>query len=214
MNSKIRYQNIDSFIRNTIKKDSRLKELEEYAEKYHVPIIQPEVAAFLRVIGKMQKPKKILEVGTAIGYSAILFSEFLQENGRIDTIEISEKMFNIAKKNIQAFQLDKTINPILGDALEVMSCLESKYDMIFIDASKGQYNEFYIEAERLLSNGGLLVSDNILYRGLVAKEELVGRKHRTITVRLKKYLNSICSTDKFDSSIIPIGDGVAISYKK
>ncbi|MCX7843531.1 MAG: O-methyltransferase [Clostridia bacterium] len=206
---------INEYIRNTIKPSTGiLAELEEFAEKNHVPIIQPEVARLLFVLGTIHKPKRILEVGTAIGYSAILMSGFLDGAGKIDTIERYELMVERAKENIRRAGLTDTISIITGDALEVLRCLDKKYDMIFLDGAKGQYGEFLAECERMLEAGGLLVSDNVLYKGMVAANELVVRRKKTIVKRMRDYLDMLCKSDKFETSIIPIGDGVAVSYKK
>lgn len=209
------YDYITRYIRNTIKENSGiLKELEEYAKKHHVPIIQPEVAKMMEVIGNILKPKLILEVGTAIGYSAILLSSILAPGGKIDTIDRYDLMLERAEKNIKKAGLEEVINIIEGDAIDVLKHLDKKYDMIFLDAAKGQYVEFLPECLRMLEKGGVLISDNVLYKGMIANDELVVRRKKTIVKRMRRYLKSICSCDELNTSIIPIGDGVAISYKK
>ncbi len=211
----INYDYITQYIRETIKPNTGLlAELEEYASKNHVPIIQPEVAALLKVIGSMKRPARILEVGTAIGYSSILFSGFLQQKGIIDTIERSEEMIELARKNIKTAGLQGTINVIAGDALEVLACLDKSYDMIFIDAAKGQYSEFFEHCKRMLAPGGIIVSDNVLYKGMTASDELVVRRKRTIVNRMRSFLKELCDDEAFETGIIPIGDGVALSYNK
>ncbi len=211
----INYDYIVEYIRATVKPNNGLlAELEEFASVNHVPIIQPEVAALMKVIGQLKQPTKILEVGTAIGYSSILFSGYLKQNGVIDTIERNEEMIEIARKNIKLAGKQNTINVIAGDALDVLACLDKRYDMIFIDAAKGQYNEFFEQCKRMLVPGGLLVSDNVLYKGMIASEELVVRRKRTIVARMRDFLKTLCEDEGFETSIIPIGDGVALSYKK
>ncbi|QNU65833.1 O-methyltransferase [Ruminiclostridium herbifermentans] len=211
----INYDYIIEYIRDTIKANTGLlAELEQYAALNHVPIIQPEVAALMKVLGQIKQPSRILEVGTAIGYSAILFSGFLKQDGVIDTIERNEEMIELARKNIKLAGKQNTINVIAGDALDVLVCLDKRYDMIFIDAAKGQYNEFFEQCKRMLVPGGLLVSDNVLYKGMIASEELVVRRKKTIVTRMRDYLKILCEDDDFETSIIPIGDGVALSYKK
>lgn len=211
----INYEYINEYIRSTIKPNSGLlAQLEEYAAQNHVPIIQPEVAALMKVLGNMHKPLRILEVGTAIGYSAMLFSSFLKTGGKIDTIERNEQMLELARKNIKAAGLQDTINVIAGDALEVLECLDKEYDMIFLDAAKGQYSEFLEQSKRMLVAGGLLVSDNVLYKGMIATDELVVRRKKTIVTRMRSFLKELCRDDGFETSIIPIGDGVALSYRK
>jgi predicted O-methyltransferase YrrM len=148
----INYDYINEYVRNTIRKnDGILKELEEFAEKNHVPIIQPEVARLMQVLGRIIRPKNILEVGTAIGYSAILLSEILEPDGKIDTIDRYELMIERAKENIKRAGLSAVINVITGDALDVLKCLDKKYDLIFLDAAKGQYMEFLPECMRMLN---------------------------------------------------------------
>jgi len=211
----INYDYINEYVRNTIRKnDGILKELEEFAEKNHVPIIQPEVARLMQVLGRIIRPKNILEVGTAIGYSAILLSEILEPDGKIDTIDRYELMIERAKENIKRAGLSAVINVITGDALDVLKCLDKKYDLIFLDAAKGQYMEFLPECMRMLKPKGVIRSDNVLYKGMVANDELVVRRKKTIVRRMRDYLDAICNCDELDTSLIPVGDGFAISYKK
>lgn len=205
---------IIDFIRNTIKKDEGfLLELREYAQEFHIPIVQPETARLLEVLCYISKPKKILEIGTALGYSAILMAFAQRDEGSIDTIDRSYDMAEKAKHNIRQAKLDKRINVVTGDALDVLKCLEKKYDFIFLDASKGHYLEFLPEMLRLLQTGGILVSDNVLYKGMIASDNLVVKRKNTIVRRMRDYLDAICSSQVLRTSIIPIGDGVAISCK-
>ncbi len=209
------YDYINDYIRNTIQKsEGILQELEDFAKENHVPIVHPEVAKLLQVLGMIKKPTRILELGTAIGYSSILLSEILEPDGKIDTIERYELMVERAKHNIKKAKLEDVINIINGDALEVLKYLNKQYDIVFLDAAKGQYPEFLPECLRLLSPGGLLISDNILYKGMIATDDLVVRRKKTIVKRLRNYLDILCSSEDLETSIIPIGDGVALSYKK
>lgn len=215
MEEKITFPEIDLFLRSTIKREvGFLKELEGYAAKNHIPIVQPETAALLKVLVSLSKPTRVLEAGTAIGYSSLVIAQEMGASGTIDTIEIDDDMAEAARKNIESMGLSNQIRVLLGDALEVMECLNSKYDFIFLDAAKGQYNEYLNHAMRLLKPGGLLVSDNVLYKGLVAQNQKVMHKHRTIAVKLKEYLHQICHDDRLQTTIIPIGDGLAVSIKK
>lgn len=203
------------YIRNTIRhRDGLLSDLEEYAKEHHVPIVTPEVAQLLIVLGRIIRPERILEIGTAIGYSSILLAGVLVNGGRIDTIERQEEMILRARENIKKAGLEHTISIIAGDAEDVLKCLDKQYDMIFLDAAKGQYPEFLPECLRMLKNGGLLVSDNVLYKGMVASDDLVVRRKKTIVNRMRSYLDSICSNPALDTSILPVGDGVALSYKR
>ena len=209
------YEYINDYIRKTIRhNDGILAELEEFAKEHHVPIVHPEVAQLLTVMGSIIRPKRILEVGTAIGYSALLFSNILAPEGKIDTIDRYELMIDSAKENIKRAGKEDTINIIIGDASEVLKCLDKKYDLIFLDAAKGQYGDFLPECLRMLNSGGVLISDNVLYKGMVANDELVVRRKKTIVRRMRDYLDNICKMPQLETSIIPVGDGVAISYKR
>lgn len=211
----INYDYINEYIRKTVRRNEGiLAELEIYAAENHVPIIQPEVAALLRVLGRLGQPVRILEIGTAIGYSAILMSEILGPGGRIDTIERYDLMLERAAENIKKAGLEKTISILPGEAGEILRCLDRQYDLIFLDAAKGQYPDFLPECLRLLKSGGLLVSDNVLYKGMVANDELVVRRKKTIVTRLRHYLDSLCRSEELDTAVIPIGDGVAVSFKR
>lgn len=215
MEDKINYPEITDFLRSVIGHETGyLKELEEYARLNHIPIIQPESAALLKLLVKLHKPSRILEAGTAIGYSACILAGAMGESGVVDTIEIEEEMADTARKNIETMGYGNRVRVLLGDALEVMECLNSTYDMIFLDAAKGQYGEYLNQVMRLLKSGGIFISDNVLYKGLVAQGEAAPHKHRTIAVKLKDYLYRICHDSRLETSVIPLGDGMAISLKK
>lgn len=189
-----------------------LRELEEYAAQHDVPIIHREVKAMLEVLCKLKKPKKILEIGTAIGYSATVFAKYTPGDTKIVTIERDPEMTEKALSNIKKGGFYDKIRVIEDDAARALSCLDSKYDLIFIDAAKGYYNEFFAEVLRLIADGGLIISDNVLYKGMTATDELVKRRQKTIVGRMRKYLDMLCRHEKLTTSIIPIGDGVALSY--
>ena len=193
-------------------KDAFLSELEEYAEKFEVPIIHPEVRAFLEVMCRIHKPKRNLENGTAIGYTASVFAKQLPKDGRVITIERDPGMTQLALSNIEKAGLDDVIRVIEGEALEVLSCLDSKFDIIFIDAAKGYYNEFLELTLPLINDGGLIISDNVLYKGMTATDELVKRRQKTIVGRMRDYLTLLCEHKNLTTSVLPLGDGVAISY--
>lgn len=189
-------------------------EMEQYAAEHHIPIVRPETAGLLIVLGRLVKPSRILEIGTAIGYSSILLSGILAPGGRIDTIERDEKMLLKAHENIKKAGLTNTIAVIAGDASDVLVCLDKTYDMIFMDAAKGQYPGFLPECLRMLRNGGLLVSDNVLFKGMVTNDELVVRRKKTIVSRMRTFLDTLRGDPSLDTSILDVGDGVALSYKR
>lgn len=211
----ITYDYITQYIRNTIPKtEGILKEMEDFAFKHHVPIVHPEVARLITVVAEMVSPSNILEIGTAIGYSAILLSQTLEPGGKIITIDRYEKMIKMARQNIKKANLEDTITIIEGDATQILPNLEGQYDFIFIDAAKGKYLEFLPHCLRLAKAGGVIVSDNVLYKGMIASDELVVKRKKTIVKRMRDYLTTISHHPQLESTIIPIGDGVAISYKK
>lgn len=205
---------ITQYIRElTPRRSELLSQLEEYANRENVPIVEPEVAQLIKTLITINKPRSVLEVGTAIGYSAILMGEAMKGDWHITTLERDQKMIDLALDNIQKAGFSDKIKVIEGDARETFPHLSSNYDFIFIDAAKGHYLEFFNYAANLLNPGGIILSDNVLYKGMVATDKLVVRRKRTIVNRLREYLNHINSIEGFTSAVIPIGDGVAITYK-
>lgn len=206
---------VEGYIRNTLTdKEGLLRDLEVYALENNVPIVHKEVSELLKVLLKVQKPKRILEVGCAIGYSSILFASTLGEDVEIITVERNEKMIEKAKENIKLAGLENNITILEGDAQEKLKEVDGEFDMIFLDAAKGQYQLFYDMVIDKLKVDGLLISDNILYKGMVAHDDFVIRRKKTIVKRMRSYLDYICTCNYLDTSLIPIGDGVALSYKK
>lgn len=211
---KINRDYIEEYIRELIPEKYKLKDIEEYAMENHVPIIQPEVAQFLRVMLKTTKPKNILEIGTAIGYSSIVMAESTSDDTNITSIERREDMIEIANKKISKAGFENKINILKGEAGEVLSNLDKKYDFIFLDAAKGHYKEFFDECIRMLDKDGIIVCDNVLFRGMVASDDLVIRRKITIVKRLREFLKYINNIEGYISSIIPIGDGIALTYRE
>lgn len=192
-----------------------IEEIEQEALDTFVPIIRKETQSFLKVLLMMKKPLRVLEVGTAIGFSAILMSEYIPEQGHITTIEKYEKRIPIAKENFRRAGKEDQITLIEGDALEVMKSLNGPYDFIFMDAAKGQYIHYMPEAIRLLEPGGVLVSDNVLQDGdIIESRYAVERRNRTIHSRMREYLYELKHKEELQTSILPLGDGVALSVKK
>ncbi|NLY44728.1 MAG: O-methyltransferase [Tissierella sp.] len=206
---------IDEYLRELVPKNKEfLIFMEKYAEENHVPIVEPEVAQLMKVILKSNKPKEILEIGTAIGYSALVMMDTLEGNCHITSIERREDMIHLAKDFISKTPYGDNISIIQGDANEVLNHMEGSYDLIFMDAAKGQYMEFFEKCIYLLRPGGMIIADNVLFRGMVASDELVIRRKITIVKRLRKFLKYINEVEGFTSSVIPIGDGVALIYKE
>ena len=194
---------------------SYLNELEAYAGQTRVPIIRKEMQSFLRTLLMMNKPKQILEVGTAIGFSALWISEYMPEDGHITTIEKYEKRIPIARENFKKYGKEDRITLLEGDAADILCKLEGSFDMIFMDAAKGQYIHFLPEVLRLLSKGGVLLSDNVLQDGAIIESKFaVTRRDRTIHKRMREYLYTLKNHEQLETAILTLGDGVALSVKK
>lgn len=208
-------ERITTYIQSLESPETRiLEQIEQEALEAHVPIIRKETQSFLKVLLLMKRPLRILEVGTAVGFSALLMCEYMPEGGQITTIEKYGKRIPIARENFQrAGQADR-ITLIEGDALEVMRTLEGAYDFIFMDAAKGQYIHYLPEAVRLLADGGILLSDNVLQGGDVLESRFaVERRNRTIHSRMREYLYELKHHDRLQTAVLPLGDGVALSVK-
>lgn len=192
-----------------------LEELEQYAKKTDVPIIRPQVQNLLKLLLAMKEPKTILEVGTAIGFSALLMSEYGPRDCHITTIEKYEVRIPIARENFKKAGKEKEITLIEGDATQILKELTGPYDMIFMDAAKGQYIHFLPDILRLLPTGGILISDNVLQDGDVLQSRYaVTRRDRTIHSRMREYLYELTHHEGLQTDILPIGDGVTVSVKK
>lgn len=202
----------DIYIENHISEE--LESLRKYGEQNNIPIIHREVGEFIKTILLLEKPKNILEIGTAIGFSSIFFAKATSDDTRITSIEINDEMISLAKKNIEEFGLANRIEVKAGDARDVIPTLNDKYDFVFIDAAKGQYIKFFELIEPMLTDKAVIISDNILFRGMVADRDLLIRRKRTIVQRLKKYLNMLTIKKGYTTSILPLGDGVALTIKE
>ena len=192
-----------------------LEELAREAAEGRVPVIRREMQSFLKVFLMIQRPRKILEVGTAIGFSAVFMAEYGPEDCRITTIENYEKRIPIARENIKRSGYGQRITLIPGDAAEVLKTLEGSYDLIFMDAAKGQYIRFLPEVLRLMGQGSVLISDNVLQEGdLIESHYLVERRDRTIYKRMREYLYTLKHSGELETSILPLGDGITLSVRR
>ena len=190
-----------------------IEQIKEKALNEHIPIIMDDT---LEVVGQVLKelnPNKILEIGTAVGYSAICFSKYLAENGRIDTIEREEDRIAEAKINVKDLNLEQKINIISGDAVEILPTLNEKYDAIFIDAAKGKYPFFLKEAIRMLSDKGIIIADNILYKGYTLSD-YNKHKQRTAVRGLREYLKELEENEDLETELLEVGDGLTITRRK
>ena len=187
-----------------------LQIIKERALENHVPIIMDDTLEVVDKILKELRPKRILEVGTAVGYSAMCFSDYLQENGIIDTIERDEERIKEAKENIVKVGVEEKINILEGDAVEILPTLNEKYDMVFIDAAKGKYPFFLKEALRMLNDNGIILADNILYKGYVMSD-YNKHKQRTAVRNLREYIAEVTNNPNLETEILEVGDGLAIT---
>ncbi len=189
-----------------------IEQIKEKALNEHIPIIMDDT---LEVVGKIledKKPERILEIGTAVGYSAIMFSKYLIENGYIDTIERDEERIKEAKENVKDLNLEEKIHIFEGDAIEILPTLKGPYDVVFIDAAKGKYPIFLSEALRMLGNNGIIVADNVLYKGYVMSD-YNKHKQRTAVRGLREFLKELNENENLTTQILEVGDGLAISKK-
>lgn len=213
--SNITFDYMEEYIRSLIPDHNGvILDLEKYAAENSVPIIHKEVANFLELVINMHRPIRVLELGTAIGYSAILMASCSSSIKKLDTIERDENMIEKAAANVKKVNLDSTINIIKGDCLEVLENLQKKYDLIFVDAGKGHYNHFFPHCMRLLEKNGVIIADNVLFKGMVANRELLKRRKITIVKRMKDYLNMISKDENLITTIIPMGDGIAVTKRR
>ena len=209
-------ERIITFINSMDTENSEILEtIEQEALAADVPIIRREMQSFLEVLLLMKKPMRVLEVGTAVGFSALLMSDYLPEGGHITTIENYEKRIPIARENFRRAGKEDKITLIEGDATEVLAEMEGTFDFIFMDAAKGQYIHYLPNVLRLLSDGGCLVSDNVMQDGdIIESRFAVERRNRTIHARMREYLYELTHSDELVTSVLPIGDGITVSVKK
>lgn len=187
-----------------------LEKIKKKALEDKVPIIMDDTLEVVAKILTEIKPNKILEIGTAVGYSAICFSEYLQENGKIDTIERDTERVKEARENIKKAEVEDKINIYEGDAVEILPALNDEYDVVFIDAAKGKYPFFLNQALRMIKQGGVIIADNVLYKGYVMSD-YNKHKQRTAVRNLREYIAEITNNDKLETKILEVGDGLAIS---
>ena len=191
-----------------------LEEIEQEALASYVPIIRKETQSLLKTLLTMLRPARVLEVGTAVGFSALLMSEYLPEGAHITTIEKYEKRIPIARQNFRRAGKEEQITLIEGDAMEVLRSLDGPFDFVFMDAAKGQYPHYLPEVLRLLTPGGVLMSDNVLQDGDVIESRFaVERRNRTIHARMREYLYELTHREELRTSVLPLGDGITVSVR-
>lgn len=209
-------ERIVTFINSMDTENSEILEaIEKEALDSYVPIVRKEMQSFLKVLLTIQKPMRILEIGTAIGFSALLMSEYAPAECEITTIENYKKRIPLARQNFKRAEKEEQITLIEGDALDVLKGLKGSFDFIFMDAAKGQYPHYLPEVLRVLEEGGTLVSDNVLQEGdIIESHFAVERRNRTIHGRMRQYLYEIKHMEQLVTAILPLGDGVAVSTKR
>lgn len=191
-----------------------LEQIEREAIQNYVPVIRKETQSFLKMILMAERPARILEVGTAVGFSAILMATYDPVHCEITTIENYEKRIPIARENFRRAGMEQQITLLEGDAAQVLKTLEEPYDFIFMDAAKGQYINFLPDIMRLLKPGGMLISDNVLQDGdIIESHFIVTRRNRTIHKRMREYLYELTHREDLVTSVLPVGDGITVSIK-
>ena len=187
-----------------------LKEIEKYGRENKIPILLDESLDYIENILNELKPKRILEIGTAIGFSAICFSKYLTYDGRIDTIEIESLRVTEAEENVEKVGVQDKIRIMEGDALDILPYLNEKYDFVFIDAAKGKYNEFFEHALRLTDKDSIIIADNVLYKGYVLSD-YNKHKQRTAVNKLRSFIDMVLNHPNLDAKLVEIGDGLIIA---
>ena len=190
-----------------------LDKIKKIALEEHIPIIMDDTLKYIYKLYEGKRINNILEIGTAVGYSAICFTKFLKDDGIIDTIERDEQRIEEAKSNIKKAEVENNINIMYGDAVEILPTINKKYDMIFIDAAKGKYPFFLKEALRMLNKDGIILADNILYKGYVMSD-YNKHKQRTAVRNLREYIKEVTENPNLETEILEVGDGLAVTRIK
>lgn len=187
------------------------EKIKQKALEDHIPIIMDDTLDVIKEIFEKEKPKRILEIGTAVGYSAICFVRSASEDTIVDTIELDEERAKQAIENIKTMGLEKNINVMVGNAVDILPTMDGEYDVVFIDAAKGKYPFFLNEAIRLIKNNGIILADNILYKGYVMSD-YNKHKQRTAVRNLREYIKEATEDECLETEILEVGDGLAVSY--
>lgn len=206
---------IETYIKKLVKNENEyIESFRKECENRKLPIIHKEVGQLIKMLINLTDTKKILEIGTNVGFSSIFMSEVMNNDGIVVSIERRKDFYEEALKNIKKFKKDKNIKIIMGDAIEVLDDINEKFDLIFMDAAKGHYELFFNKCMSIIKKGGIIISDNVLYKGMIATDDLVIRRKKTIVKRMRNYLEYICNDKRFETSVLPIGDGLAITIIK
>lgn len=206
---------VEKYIQDTLAPlKMELKLIHDNSIKEGIPVAKLEALRVMENILILKKPFSILELGCAVGFTSIFFSQYLKEDGYIDTVENDSDMIDRARINIKMLALEDKINIIYAEALDYLKNINKKYDIIFIDVAKGQYEGYFDLCSNLINDGGVIIADNVLYRGMVAKGDKIPHRQNTLVERLRHFLNKITKDERFSTSILSVGDGLSISVKK
>lgn len=206
---------IDTYIQSLIQdEDEKLENFRQQCVERSLPIIHKEVGQYIRLVINQLHAKSIIEVGTNVGYSSIFMSSVMKNEGKVVTLERSEKFYEEALKNIQSFGLEKNIEVHFGDAVENLDKIEGTFDMAFIDAAKSYYRTFFDKCSMKMKSGGIIISDNVLYQGMIATDELVVRRKKTLVRNMRNYLEYISNDERYITTVLPLGDGLAVTLIK
>jgi predicted O-methyltransferase YrrM len=204
-----------NYIKSLIEEDEEIAKFRIESEDRNIPIIHEEVANFIKAILHLHKPLKILELGTAVGFSSFFMAKIIDRDDLvIKTVERRDSFIDEASKNLEKLNYKGNIEILHGDALNILENLEDTFDLVFIDAAKSKYLDFLPYCFKLLKKDGIIISDNVLYKGMIANDDLVERRQKTIVRKMRKYLKTITNHPSMESSILPLGDGLAITVKK
>jgi caffeoyl-CoA O-methyltransferase len=206
---------IDTYIQSLIKdEDEKLEQFRKQCVERSLPIIHKEVGQYIKLVINQLHARSIIEVGTNVGYSSIFMSMVMNNEGKVVTLERSEKFYEEALKNIESFNLEKNIDVHFGDAVENLDKIDGTFDMAFIDAAKSYYRTFFDKCSMKMKSGGIIISDNVLYQGMIATDELVVRRKKTLVRNMRNYLEYISNDERYITTVLPLGDGLAVTLIK
>ncbi len=206
---------VDTYINSLIDgENEKLDAFRKECEERNLPIIHREVGQFIKLVINHAKAKKIIEIGCNVGYSSIFMSHVMNNEGKVVTMERSEKFYTEALNNIKSFGMEKNIDVYFGEAAEILDTVKEAFDIAFIDAAKSYYRLFFDKCCEKMKSGGIILSDNVLYQGMIASDELVVRRKKTLVRNLRSYLEYISNDDRYITSVLPLGDGLAVTLIK
>ncbi len=223
MGNRINYDYIDDYINKETSAGALfassprrflLEEIHEEALKKSLPVTRVQVEAFLRWMIGEKKPESILEIGTCVGYSAITMLDAAGENAKLTTIECEEEMLSVARANFEKCGLSGRISSFLGDSGEILPLMSGKFDFIFMDAAKAQYLSLMQDCLRMLTPGGIIVCDDVLFYGMISEKSLINRRKITIVKRMKVFLDRMMQDETLETMLLPVGDGLLVARKK